>query len=89
MLTKFSLGTGIVINDTSKGGVEGASEIVGVFICRGSDYLNLIQAAPDWESYEYSPLDLNKPEDKEFFEGVMAWDLKKDGKECIDGKLLK
>ncbi|TIA87765.1 hypothetical protein E3P99_02969 [Wallemia hederae] len=86
---KYMMGTGIVINDTSKGGVEGASEIVGVFICRGSDYLNLIQAAPDWESYEYTPLDLNKPEDKEFFEGVMAWDLKKDGKECIDGKLLK
>lgn len=56
---KYMMGVGLVQNDTKAGGVEGASEIDGVFICRGEDYLSLIKAAPDWESYAYSPLDLN------------------------------
>lgn len=36
---KYMMGTGLVLNDTSMGAVEGASEIVGIFIIRGKDYM--------------------------------------------------
>jgi len=73
-------------------GVLGAandSVIAGVFITRGLDYKPVVEFAPDWESYSYTPIDLANEKDKAFFEAALAWDLEIDGKKWIDGKALK
>ncbi|BEI99204.1 hypothetical protein CcaverHIS631_0402470 [Cutaneotrichosporon cavernicola] len=71
-------------------GVNNDSVIAGALIVRGQDALPIVSAAPDHESYTFTKLDVQgKPEDKEFFEGALAWDLKIDGKEFADGKVLK
>ncbi|KAF8647570.1 hypothetical protein AX16_006609 [Volvariella volvacea WC 439] len=65
------------------------SRISGVFILRGQDYKPVIDVAPDWESYDFVRLDLDKAEDKAFFEAALAWDLELDGKKWADGKNFK
>ncbi|RDB17542.1 Elongation factor 1-gamma [Hypsizygus marmoreus] len=70
-------------------GTSNNSVIAGVFILRGQDVKAVVEAAPDWESYEYTKLGLAKEEDKAFFEGALAWDLELDGKKWVDGKALK
>jgi elongation factor 1-gamma len=65
------------------------SVISGALIARGQDIKPVVDVAPDWESYEYSKIDLANPAQKEFFEGALAWDLKIDGKEWVDGKNFK
>jgi elongation factor 1-gamma len=62
------------------------SVISGAFILRGQDIKGVVDAAPDWESYEYKKLDLGNAEDKSFFEAALAWDLDIDGKKWADGK---
>lgn len=71
-------------------GANNDSIITGVVVVRGQDAIPVVSAAPDYESYEFTKLDVQgKPEDKEFFEGALAWDLKVGDKEFVDGKLLK
>jgi len=74
-------------------GVLGAANdsiITGVFITRGSDIKAAADCAPDWESYEYTPLNpFTEGADKAFFEGALAWDLEVDGKKWVDGKNYK
>ncbi|THU94244.1 elongation factor 1-gamma [Dendrothele bispora CBS 962.96] len=65
------------------------SIISGALILRGQDVEPVVNVAPDWESYSYSRIDLNDAAQKEFFEGALAWDLKVDGKEWVDGKNFK
>lgn len=62
------------------------SVISGVFILRGQDIKGVVDAAPDWESYEYKKLDLGNADDKAFFEAALAWDLEIGGKKWADGK---
>jgi elongation factor 1-gamma len=72
-------------------GVLGApndSRISGVFIVRGQDVFPVVQVAPDWESYEFSKIDLENAEQKAFFEAALAWDLDIDGKKWVDGKAV-
>ena len=60
---------------------------------RGDEVLPAFDVAPDWESYEFTKLDPNKPEDKEFLEDQWSWDkpITVDGKEYewADGKVFK
>jgi len=65
------------------------SIISGVLILRGPDVKPVVDAAPDWESYEYKKLDLDNEEDKKYFEAALAWDLEIDGKKWVDGKNFK
>jgi len=65
------------------------SVISGALIARGQDIEPVINVAPDWESYTFSKIDLADSAQKEFFEGALAWDLKIDGKEWVDGKNFK
>jgi elongation factor 1-gamma len=69
-------------------GVANDSKIAGVFIARGQDILPVVRVAPDWESYAFTKLDLEKAEDKAFFEAALAWDLEIDGKKWVDGKAV-
>ncbi|KAG8997509.1 hypothetical protein FRB94_007633 [Tulasnella sp. JGI-2019a] len=64
------------------------SLISGVFICRGKDIKPVVDAAPDYESYEYKELNLEDEADKKFFEAALAWDLEVDGKKWADGKAV-
>ncbi|GAA5856095.1 hypothetical protein JCM8547_002977 [Rhodosporidiobolus lusitaniae] len=61
--------------------------IVGVYMFRGNDVTSIFDVAPDWESYEFTPL--SYPADKEFIEGVWSWEGKVDGKAVADGKVFK
>lgn len=68
-------------------GKSGDSVIAGVFITRGPEIKTTVDAAPDWESYEYKKLDVKgSEEDKKFFEAALAWDLEISGKTWTDGK---
>ncbi|KDR78219.1 hypothetical protein GALMADRAFT_245282 [Galerina marginata CBS 339.88] len=71
-------------------GATGNSVISGALILRGQDVKPVVDAAPDWESYEYKKLDVKgNAEDKAFFEAALAWDLEIDGKKWADGKNFK
>jgi elongation factor 1-gamma len=68
-------------------GVTGDSVISGVLIARGPDIKPVVDVAPDWESYDFKPLDVKGNEDdKSFFEAALAWDLEINGKKWVDGK---
>lgn len=56
----------------------------GVYMFRGSNVEDIFSVAPDWESYEFTPLDYKK--DRELIEKVWSWEGKVDGLECADGK---
>ncbi|KAF9221726.1 eEF1-gamma domain-containing protein [Gyrodon lividus] len=70
-------------------GEPNASIISGALILRGQDVKAVVDCAPDWESYDYTKLDLENEDDKKFFEGALAWDLEVDGKSWKDGKNFK
>lgn len=70
-------------------GVSNASAIEGVLVARGHDIIPVVNVAPDWESYNYEKLDLNKPEDKAYFEAALAWDLESGDKKWADGKNVR
>ncbi|GAA5822272.1 hypothetical protein JCM11251_006285 [Rhodosporidiobolus azoricus] len=65
------------------------SLITGAYLIRGSDIDGIFNVAPDAESYEFVPLDWNKPEDRQFIEGAWSWEHTVDGKEYVDGKVFK
>lgn len=55
-------------------GVNNDSVIEGAFVIRGQDYLAAFDVAPDWESYSFEKLDLQKPADKEYLEEQWSWE---------------
>jgi len=69
-------------------GTANNSVISGVLICRGQDIKPVVDVAPDWESYNYTKLDLDS-QDRKFFEGALAWDLEIDNLKWADGKNFK
>ncbi|KAG8944901.1 hypothetical protein FRC04_001341 [Tulasnella sp. 424] len=70
-------------------GEPNSSVIAGAFICRGPDFKPVIDVAPDWESYDFEPVNLENEADKAYFEAALAWDLEIDGKKWADGKNFK
>lgn len=70
-------------------GKSNDSLISGIMIMRGQDYKPVMDVAPDWESYAFTKLDLEKPEDKAFFEGALLWEMEVEGKPFADGKIFK
>ncbi|KAF7499323.1 hypothetical protein DV113_002598 [Geotrichum candidum] len=85
--TKYMFGCAVVAGENNDNG------IVGAFLVRGQDFAPAFDVAPDWESYDYTKLDITKPEDKTFVEDIWSWDkpVEIDGKlkEVADGKVLK
>ncbi|KAI0840159.1 eEF1-gamma domain-containing protein [Hypoxylon sp. FL0890] len=55
-------------------GENNDSVIEGAFVIRGQDYVPVFDVAPDYESYEFTKLDPNNPEDKAFVESMWTWD---------------
>ncbi|KAF2124828.1 hypothetical protein P153DRAFT_301715 [Dothidotthia symphoricarpi CBS 119687] len=71
-------------------GTANDSIIKGAFFIRGQDALPAFDVAPDYESYEFTKLDPQKPEDREFVNDQWSWDkpIEVEGKsyEWADGK---
>ncbi|KAI6126378.1 hypothetical protein EDD16DRAFT_1856258, partial [Pisolithus croceorrhizus] len=63
--------------------------IAGALVLWGQDFNPVVEAAHDYERYEYRKLDLENSEDNAFFEGALAWDLGIDDKKRQDGKSLR
>jgi elongation factor 1-gamma len=61
-------------------GENNNSVITGTFILRGQDVKAVVDVAPDWESYEFTRIDLADEAQKAYFEAALAWDLERDGK---------
>ncbi|CBQ71185.1 related to translation elongation factor eEF1, gamma chain [Sporisorium reilianum SRZ2] len=80
---KYTMGTLGVFGENNN------NLITGVLITRGKDPKSVLEVAPDFDSYAVTPLDISKPEDKKFFEDMMAWEAVVDGKAFADGKVMK
>ncbi|KAI0021941.1 eEF1-gamma domain-containing protein [Xylariomycetidae sp. FL0641] len=74
-------------------GENNDSVIEGAFVIRGDDYKAVFDVAPDYESYEFTKLDPNNPEDRAFVESMWKWDkpVVHNGKEYqhADGRVFK
>jgi len=68
-------------------GTNNNSRIQGIYLCRGQDWKPVFDVAPDFESYEFTPLDFAK--DKELIGANWAWEDEMDGLEVADGKVFK
>ncbi|PWY98838.1 EF1G-domain-containing protein, partial [Testicularia cyperi] len=79
---KYVMGTMGVFGENNN------SAISGVLITRGHDPASVLGVAPDLDSYQITPLDITNPEDKKFFEDVLAWEATVDGKAWADGKIM-
>lgn len=77
---KYVMGTAGVFGEANN------SLISGVVVLRGQDWKPVLSVAPDIESYDVSPLDPKKPEDKKLFEDMLAWEAEIGGKKWADGK---
>ncbi|KAI0012785.1 eEF1-gamma domain-containing protein [Xylariaceae sp. FL0662B] len=84
---KFIFGCASVYGENNDSIIEGA------FVIRGQDYLPAFDVAPDYESYEFTKLDPNNPEDRAFVESMWKWDkpIVENGKEYkhAAGKVFK
>ncbi len=80
---KYVFGTAGVFGEANK------SAIAGVVVVRGKEYEPVLNVAPDLESYSVTPLDITQPEQKKFFEDMLAWEATVEGKAWADGKILK
>ncbi|KAK4045885.1 hypothetical protein OIO90_006669, partial [Microbotryomycetes sp. JL221] len=63
-------------------GTNNNNKIAGVYLIRGSDYKQVFDVAPDYESYEFTPLDFKA--DRDFIEGCWSWTNTLDGLEYAD-----
>ncbi|KAJ4288659.1 elongation factor EF-1 gamma subunit [Kalmusia sp. IMI 367209] len=85
---KFLFGAASVYGENNNNIIQGA------FIARGQEALPAFDVAPDYESYEFTKLDPQKPEDRAFVEQQWADEppaITKDGKTYpyADGKVFK
>ena len=80
---KYTMGTLGVFGENN------SNLIAGVLITRGKDPKSVLSVAPDVDSYDITPLDISKEEDKKFFEDMMAWEATVGGKAFADGKIMK
>ncbi|CCC10092.1 hypothetical protein SMACR_02671 [Sordaria macrospora] len=55
-------------------GTNNDSVIQGAFVIRGDDWKPVFDVAPDYESYEFTKLDPQNPEDRAFVEAEWSWD---------------
>ncbi|GAA5963327.1 hypothetical protein JCM3765_006984 [Sporobolomyces pararoseus] len=68
-------------------GTANDSLICGVYMIRGNNIEDIFSVAPDWESYEFTPLDYKT--DRKFIEENWSWEGSIDGKPFADGKTFK
>lgn len=89
LFTRFEASRKYLFGSVGVLGKTNDSVITGILILRGQEAIPVVSVAPDYESYDFTKLDLSNPKDKEFFEASCAWDLVVDGREWADGKNFK
>jgi elongation factor 1-gamma len=65
-------------------GDEPNLEVHGAFLVRGHELPEMLKENPDFEVYDWSRVDLNDPEQKEWLEDLWGWDGKLKGKTFND-----
>lgn len=85
--TKYMFGTMVVYGENNNNG------ITGVFLVRGQDYKPAFDVAPDWESYDFTKLDADNADSKDWINNLLAWDqplvINGEKREIADGKVFK
>ena len=70
-------------------GTSNDSKIAGVYLIRGNNIQDVVNVAPDSESYEFTPLDLENADQAAFILANWSWEGALDGKPFADGKVFK
>merc|ERR1712225_175681 len=70
-------------------GTSNNSKIQGVYVCRGQEWKPVFDVAPDYESYDFQPLNFSDAKDREFIDGCWGWTNEMDGLAIADGKIFK
>ncbi|GAA95135.1 hypothetical protein E5Q_01790 [Mixia osmundae IAM 14324] len=78
---KYLFGNASVYGENNK------SAIQGVYLIRGAKHEDVFNVAPDWESYDFKPLDIKA--DKDLIHNAWKWEGEMDGKPIADSKTFK
>lgn len=70
-------------------GEDDKNEISGFFVIRGKEMPDLMKDVPDYDSYEWTRMDINDPKQRELFNDYLAWDGELEGKTLNQGKIFK
>lgn len=70
-------------------GEDDKNEISGFFVVRGKDMPDMMKEVPDYDSYEWTRMDINDPKQKELFNDYLAWEGELEGKTLNQGKIFK
>ncbi|KAJ5069260.1 elongation factor 1-gamma [Anaeramoeba ignava] len=82
-LRKYGFGSLCIVGKDSK------YTIIGAWVFRGLEKPAELLECYDTESHEFTLADLSDPEQKSYFEDLLAWDGKLNGDPFVDGKTLK
>lgn len=71
-------------------GEDDNNEISGFFVFRGKDDIpDLMKEVPDFDSYEWTRMDINDKKQVELFNDYLAWEGDLEGKSFNQGKIFK
>ncbi|EDN04570.1 elongation factor 1-gamma [Histoplasma capsulatum] len=73
--TRLEASRKYVFGAVSVYGKNNDNAIMGAFLIRGQEAAPAFDVAPDWESYTFTKLDSNNPEDRKFVEDQWAQDV--------------
>ncbi|KAJ1549234.1 Elongation factor 1-gamma 1, partial [Cladochytrium tenue] len=80
---KYAFGSLIVL------GTDNNNSIAGYFIYRGHGVPEVVIDCPDYESWNFTPVDHKDPAQRELIAAYLAWDEVIEGKKFADGKVFK
>jgi elongation factor 1-gamma len=80
---KYAFGSMLVLGENND------NEIYGYFVIRGQEVPFEVTDTADYESYQFTKVDVSDGKVKEDVDAVFAWDDKVKGKKCADGKVFK
>lgn len=70
-------------------GEDDKNEISGFFVIRGKEMPELMKEVPDFESYDWTLMDINDAKQRELFNDYLAWEGDLEGKTVNQGKTFK
>ena len=82
-MRKYTFGSFLIFGDDDN------NEISGALVFRGQEIPPEIMAVGDYESYEWTRMDLDDPKQVELFNDYLAWDGDLNGKVVNQGKTFK
>jgi elongation factor 1-gamma len=82
-MRKYTFGSFLIFGEDDK------NEISGALVFRGQEIPPEIKAVGDYESYEWTRMNLDDPKEVELFNDYLAWDGDLNGKVVNQGKAFK